>query len=41
MGANVIAAIKDAEKLGESATVVKLMVLPGLKYLSTDVCKKT
>lgn len=36
-GANVIAAIKIAEKLGPDKTVVTLMVDSGLKYLSTDV----
>ncbi len=36
-GANVIAAIQVAQKLGPEATVVTLMVDSGLKYLSTDV----
>ncbi len=36
-GANVIAAIKTAEKLGPDASVVTLMVDSGMKYLSTDV----
>jgi cysteine synthase len=36
-GANVIAAIQVAERLGPEATVVTLMVDSGLKYLSTDV----
>jgi len=36
-GANVVAAIKVAERLGPDATVVTLMVDSGLKYLSTDV----
>jgi len=36
-GANVIAAINVAERLGPEATVVTLMVDSGLKYLSTDV----
>ncbi len=39
-GANVIAAIRVAEQLGESATVVTLLVDSGLKYLSTDVFRK-
>jgi len=39
-GANVVAAIKVAEKLGPNAKVVTLMVDSGLKYLSTDVYKK-
>ena len=36
-GANVIAAVREAERLGPGATVVTLMVDSGLKYLSTDV----
>ncbi|SYZ74345.1 Cysteine synthase [Candidatus Zixiibacteriota bacterium] len=36
-GANVIAAIQLAEKLGPDARVVTLVVDSGLKYLSTDV----
>lgn len=36
-GANVIAAIKLAEKLGPESTIVTLMVDSGLKYMSTDV----
>lgn len=36
-GANVIAAIRMAERLGPDSTVVTLMVDSGLKYLSTDV----
>jgi cysteine synthase A len=36
-GANVIAAIRIAERLGPEATVVTLMCDSGLKYLSTDV----
>jgi cysteine synthase A len=36
-GANVIAAIQVAKKLGPDAQVVTLMVDSGLKYLSTDV----
>ncbi len=39
-GANVIAAIRVAERLGPDAKVVTLMVDSGLKYLSTDVYKK-
>lgn len=39
-GANVIAALKVAEKLGLGAIVVTLMVDSGLKYLSTDVFTK-
>ena len=38
-GANVIAAIQVAEKLGPDAKVVTLMGDSGLKYLSTDVYK--
>ncbi len=36
-GANVVAAIHVAERLGPGATVVTLMADSGLKYLSTDV----
>ncbi len=36
-GANVIAAIRVAERLGPGGTVVTLMADSGLKYLSTDV----
>ena len=36
-GANVIAAIRVAERLGPGATVVTLMADSGLKYLGTDV----
>jgi len=36
-GANVLAAIRVAERLGPGASVVTLMVDSGLKYLSTDV----
>jgi cysteine synthase A len=36
-GANVVAAICVAERLGSGATVVTLMCDSGLKYLSTDV----
>jgi cysteine synthase len=36
-GANVVAAIRVAERLGPGATVVTLMVDSGLKYVSTDV----
>ena len=36
-GANVIAAIRAAERLGPGRTVVTLMADSGLKYLSTDV----
>jgi cysteine synthase A len=38
-GANVVAAIRVAERLGPRAKVVTLMVDSGLKYLSTDVYK--
>ncbi len=40
-GANVVAAIKIAEKLGPKATIVTLMIDSGLKYLSTDLYKTT
>jgi len=36
-GANVVAAIRVAERLGPDATIVTLMADSGLKYLSTDV----
>ena len=36
-GANIVAALQVAERMGPSATVVTLMVDSGLKYLSTDV----
>ncbi|MBP1768465.1 MAG: Cysteine synthase, partial [Candidatus Aminicenantes bacterium] len=36
-GANVVAAIQMAERLGPGAKVVTLMVDSGLKYLNTDV----
>ncbi len=36
-GANVVAALKVAERLGPEASVVTLMADSGLKYLSTDV----
>jgi cysteine synthase A len=38
-GANVVAAIRVAERLGPAARVVTLMADSGLKYLSTDVYK--
>jgi cysteine synthase len=38
-GANVVAAIQVAERLGPKAKVVTLMADSGLKYLSTDVYK--
>lgn len=39
-GANVIAALRVAEKLGPNANVVTLMGDSGLKYLSTDVYRR-
>ena len=39
-GANVVAAIRVAERLGPGARVVTLMVDSGLKYLSTDVYRR-
>lgn len=36
-GANVVAAIRVAQKLGARASIVTLMVDSGLKYLNTDV----
>lgn len=40
-GANVIAAIRMAERLGPESTIVTLLVDSGLKYLSTDLYKQT
>src|SRR5512136_2042547 len=39
-GANVVAAIRVAERLGPGANVVTLMADSGLKYLSTDVYRR-
>jgi cysteine synthase A len=39
-GANVVAAMRVAARLGPSATVVTLMADSGLKYLGTDVYRK-
>jgi cysteine synthase A len=39
-GANVVAAIRAAERLGPDAKIVTLMVDSGLKYLSTDVYRR-
>jgi cysteine synthase A len=39
-GANIVAALKEAEKLGPQATVVTLMIDSGLKYLSTDLYRQ-
>ena len=38
-GANVVAALRLAERLGPNATVVTLMIDTGIKYLSTEVYK--
>jgi len=40
-GANVVAAIQLAERLGPGATVVTLMADSGLKYLNTDVYRRS
>jgi cysteine synthase A len=40
-GANVVAAIRAAERLGPGAKVVTLIADSGLKYLSTDVYKRS
>ncbi len=40
-GANVVAAIRIAGRLGPEATVVTLMVDTGLKYLSTDLYRSS
>ena len=39
-GANVVAALRVAERLGRDATVVTLVVDSGLRYLSTDVYRQ-
>jgi cysteine synthase A len=39
-GANVVAALRVAERLGAGAKVVTLMCDSGLKYLSTDVYRR-
>jgi cysteine synthase len=39
-GANVVAAIHVAERLGPAARVVTLMADSGMKYLNTDVYKR-
>ena len=39
-GANVLAAIRVAERLGPGKKVVTLMADSGLKYLSTDVYRR-
>ena len=36
-GANVVGALRVAERLGSGATVVTIVVDSGLRYLSTDV----
>ena len=40
-GANVVAALRVAERLGPDATVVTIMVDSGLRYLTTDVYRNT
>ena len=40
-GANVVAALRVAERLGPDATVITIMVDSGLRYLSTDVYRNT
>ena len=40
-GANVVAALRVAERLGASSTVVTIMVDSGLRYLSTDLYRRT
>jgi cysteine synthase A len=39
LGANAVAALQVAERLGPGAKVVTLMADSGLKYLNTDVYK--
>ena len=36
-GANVVAALRLAERLGPNATIVTLLIDTGIKYLSTEV----
>ncbi len=40
-GANVVAALKVAERLGPGATVATIIVDSGLRYISTDVFRGT
>jgi cysteine synthase len=40
-GANAVASLRAAEKLGPDATVVTLMVDSGLRYLSTDLFRES
>jgi cysteine synthase A len=40
-GANVVAALRVAERLGPDAAVVTVLVDSGLKYLTTDVYRAT
>jgi len=40
-GANVVAALRVAERLGPGATVVTIICYSGLRYLSTDVFRDT
>jgi len=40
-GANVLAAVRVAEQLGPRARVVTLLCDSGLKYLSTDVYRRS
>ena len=40
-GANVIAALRIAERLGKDATVITVMCDSGVKYLSTDLYKES
>ena len=40
-GANVVAALRVAERLGSGATVATIMIDSGLRYLSTDVYRRT
>lgn len=39
-GANVVAALRLAERIGPQATIVTLMCDTGIKYLSTDVYRQ-
>jgi len=40
-GANVVASVEVARRLGPDATVVTIMVDSGLRYLSTDLFRSS
>jgi cysteine synthase A len=39
-GANIVAALRVAERLGPGATVATIIVDSGLRYISTDVFRQ-